>query len=157
MTYGYDPRASGELITLANAKTIALDTLFASGVFTNLRGKAALTPCESLPPGWRPSTDSRPTVWECAQHVARALIAEDGRADAAAALIAEMGAKEADARALVHRLFQIATDKGWAQEALVWNELAQEWPRLEERAGVLSTAVASGIAAAVQGELALGA
>ena len=43
-----------------------------------------------------------------------------------------MGAKATEARALAYRLFEIATQKGWASEALVYNELAQEWPQLED-------------------------
>lgn len=31
-----------------------------------------------------------------------------------------------------YRLFEIATQKGWAAEALVYNALAQEWPHLED-------------------------
>jgi putative DNA methylase len=41
---------------------------------------------------------------------------------------------QTDTRALLDRLFRIATDKGWAQEALVYNQLAEEWPHLLERA-----------------------
>ena len=43
-----------------------------------------------------------------------------------------MGAKGAEARKLAYRLFEIATQKGWSQEALVYNELAQEWPALDD-------------------------
>jgi len=43
-----------------------------------------------------------------------------------------MGAKADPARALAYRLFEIATKKGWTAEALIYNELAQEWPRLED-------------------------
>ena len=68
------------------------------------------------------------------QHTARILNADDGGAAAAARLVAQMGPKAEDARALAYRLFEIATQKGWAAEALVYNELAQEWPKLEERA-----------------------
>lgn len=42
-TYGFDAKASGELITLANAKNVSLGQLFASGVFTDGKGKAGLT------------------------------------------------------------------------------------------------------------------
>ena len=42
-----------------------------------------------------------------------------------------------DARALAYRLFEIATQKGWAAEALVYNELAQEWPKLEDLASTV--------------------
>lgn len=132
--YGFDARASGDLITLANAKNISSDALFASEVFSNLKGKAALTARENLPKDWSPATDKSPTVWECVQHTARVLNAEDGGGEAAALFVGQMGAKAADARALAYRLFEIATQKGWNQEALVYNELAQEWPHLEDLA-----------------------
>jgi putative DNA methylase len=133
-SFGFDPRPSGDLINMANAKNIPLNALFASGVFTDLRGRAALTSREQLPGSWHPAADKTLTVWECAQHVARTLRAEDGGDSAAARLIAAMGDAGRDLPMLAARLFQIATDKGWAAEALVWNELATEWPRLEAMA-----------------------
>lgn len=133
-TYGFDAKPSGELIILANAKNVPLGTLFASGVFTDGRGKAGLTTRGDLPPGWTPSTDKSPTVWECVQHTARVLAAEDGGGEAAARLVAEMGSQATAARALAYRLYEISSQKGWQQEALVYNELAQEWPKLEDRA-----------------------
>ena len=109
-------------------------------MFDDLSGKAGLKPRERLSPDWTPAGDTSLTVWECVQHTARALGAEDGGDAAAARLIAQMGPKAADARSLAYRLFQIATDKGWAAEALVYNELATEWPRLEALAeGIGST------------------
>lgn len=133
-TYGFDPKASGELITLANAKNIGTNALFESGVFKDLKGKTALTPRDELPGGWTPAKDKSLTVWECVQHAARVLNAEDGGGAAAGRLVAEMGSKAADARTLAYRLFEIATQKGWAAEALIYNELAQEWPKLEDLA-----------------------
>ncbi len=130
-SYGFDAKSSGELITLANAKNIPTASLFKSDVFEDLSGRAGLKPRDRLSPDWTPDSDSSLTVWECVQHTARALSAEDGGDSAAARLIAQMGSKAADARSLAYRLFQIATDKGWAAEALVYNELAAEWPRLE--------------------------
>lgn len=148
--YGFDARASGDLITLANAKNISADALFASDVFANLKGKAALTPRGDLPKAWTPAADKTFTVWECVQHTARVLNAEDGGGEAAGKLVAEMGPKAAAARALAYRLFEIATQKGWAAEALVYNELAQEWPRLEDLA---SRADVQASTVAVQAEL----
>jgi putative DNA methylase len=133
-TYGFEPKPSGELIVLATAKDISLDALFSSGVFHDLRGRAGLIPRSDLPTDWSPATDKQVTVWECVQHTARALNAEDGGAAAAAALVAQMGPKADDARALAYRLFEIASHKGWAAEALVYNELAQEWRNLEDLA-----------------------
>lgn len=130
--YGFDARASGELITLANAKNISADALFRSEVFENLKGKTALTPREKLPKNWTPAKDLRLTIWECVQHTARVLNAEDGGAEAAARLVAEMGPAGDQARKLAYRLFAIATQKGWSQEELIYNQLAQEWSHLED-------------------------
>jgi len=139
-TYGFDARASGELITLTTAKNTSDRALFASGVFKDMKGKAGLTPREELPPGWSPANDKTLTTWECVQHTARVLNAPDGGGEAAATLVAQMGPKAEEARALAYRLFEIATNKGWAAEALVYNELAQEWTRLEDRAATLDAA-----------------
>lgn len=149
-TYGFDARQSGELITLANAKNIGTNALFESGVFKDLKGKTALTPREELPKGWTPASDKSLTVWECVQHTARVLNAEDGGGAAAGRLVAEMGPKAAEARALAYRLFEIATQKGWAAEALIYNELAQEWPKLEDLA---SSAQFQATTATAQAEL----
>jgi putative DNA methylase len=149
-TYGFDAKPSGELITLANAKNVSLGALFASGVFSDGRGKAGLTARAELPDEWSPASDKGLTVWECVQHTARVLNAEDGGGEAAARLVAEMGSKAADARALAYRLYEIASQKGWAAEALIYNELAQEWPKLEELA---STAGARRATIAAQGSL----
>jgi putative DNA methylase len=149
-SYGFDARASGELITLTTAKNTSDRALFASGVFRDLKGKAALTAREELPPGWTPATDKTLTVWECVQHTARVLRATDGGGEAAARLVAQMGPKSEDARKLAYRLFEIATRKGWSAEALVYNELAEEWPRLEE---VAASAAEPTRAGTVQGAL----
>jgi putative DNA methylase len=135
-TYSFDAKPSGELITLANAKNVPFSTLFQSGVFKNYNGKSGLTPRPDLPTDWSPSRDKNPTVWECVQHTARALKAEDGGGAAAAALVREMGPRAADARSLAYRLFEICSHKGWQQEALVYNDLASEWPALEDLAHV---------------------
>jgi putative DNA methylase len=137
-TYGFDAKPSGDLITLANAKNVPLGALFNTGVFQDLRGRAALMPRNELPRDWSPAADTTLTVWECVQHTARVLSAEDGGSQPAARLIAQMGTKATEARALAYRLFEISTQKGWAAEALVYNELAREWPELEDIAGNLA-------------------
>jgi putative DNA methylase len=111
-TYGFEPKPSGELIMLANAKNIPLGTLFDSGVFADLHGKAGLIKRENLPAGWTPASDKTLTVWECVQYTARILKAPDGGGDAAARFVAQMGSKAADARALAYRLYEISSQKG---------------------------------------------
>src|SRR6185437_3413379 len=107
---------------------------FDSRVFKNLHGKAALTPRDELPLDWLPADDRNPTVWRSMQQVARMLKAEEGGGEAAAKLVAQMGLRAADAQKLAYRLFEIATRKGLNDEALVYNELAQEWAKLEDLA-----------------------
>lgn len=151
-SYGFEARSSGELITLATAKNVSANALFQSGVFKDLKGKACLMPREEMPTNWSPLTDRSLTVWECVQHTARVLNAPEGGGEAAAQLVAEMGSKGADARALAYRLFEIATKRGWASEALIYNGLAQEWPKLED----LTVSVEAARAAETrQGRLAL--
>lgn len=109
------------------------------------------SPLADLPPGWTPAADRSPTVWECLQHTARVLAAEDGGGEAAARLVGGMGLLAAPARALAYRLYEISAQKGWQQEALVYNELAQEWPKLGDRA--LTQQALRETAAASQGRL----
>jgi putative DNA methylase len=141
-TYGFEAKPAGELIILANAKDIPLASLFSGGVFHDLRGRAGLIPRVELPASWSPASYKYVTVWECVQHTARALNAADGGAEAAAALVAQMGRKAEDARALAYRLFEIASQKGWSAEALVYNELAEEWRNLEDLAETVPRRIA---------------
>lgn len=143
-SYGFDAKPSGDLITLANAKNVPQASLFASGVFSDLKGRAALTPRDSLPADWSPSKDKHLTIWECVQHTARVLNAVDGGTETAARFVAEMGGSSADVRKLVYRLFEIATQKGWSAEALVYNELAEEWGKLEDQASAIADPVRAG-------------
>jgi putative DNA methylase len=129
---------------LPTAKNISDRALFHSGVFENRKGKVALTPRDSLPVDWTPARDTHLT-WECAQHVARTLNADHGGTQAAARLVAQMGPKSAEARKLAYRLFEIATQKGWSAEALVYNELAEAWPELEERASDIEPRAAAAL------------
>ena len=138
-TYGFDARPSGELITLTTAKNTSDRALFDSGVFKDMKGKGTDSP-RGVAPGWSPAGDKTLTTWECVQHTARVLNAANGGGEAAAALVAQMGPKADEARALASSLFEIATNKGWAAEALVYNELAQEWSKLEDRAATLGDA-----------------
>lgn len=149
--YGFDIRASGELIVVANAKNVPLPRLFAARVFKDLHGRACLMPRDELPVNWHPASDS--TVWGCLQHTARVLAAEDGGAAAAASLVARMGSRAREARLLAERLFLISTQKGWASEALVYNQLAQEWAHLEDAATGIDALAPPG--APAQGSLAL--
>ena len=134
-TYGFDTRASGELITLANAKNIPSKALFRSGVFENLHGKAGLTPRETLPKDWSPATDKNADrLGMRAAHRPRA---------AAPRMAAPRRRRSSSPRWAARRRMPARSPigftrsprkKGWAAEALVYNELAEEWTHLEDPA-----------------------
>ena len=132
-TYGFDARPSGELITLANAKNIPSNALFDSGVFKDMKGKAALTPREELPDGLAalPPTSRSPSGNASSTRRACSM-----RRMAAARPPAGLSPRwdrrpRTPARWPIGSI-EIATQKGWAAEALIYNELAQEWPKLED-------------------------
>ena len=123
---------AGDAITLAQAYDIGIDDLSAAGVFHARGGQARLLRRDELPSDWDPTTDSRLTDWECAQHLARVLDTAAGGIEAAASLYARMGPERSgNARLLAYRLYDICERKGRAAEAQVWNMLAQEWPAIE--------------------------
>ena len=133
--FGMDEGASGDAITMAQAYDIGIGDPAAAGAFASGGGKGRLLRRSELPADWDPATDRRLTHWECAQHLARVLEAEDGGVEAAARLLTAMGPDNAEAaRLLAYRLYDICDRKRRAAEALVWNSLAQEWPAVQEAA-----------------------
>ena len=134
-TFGMDGGTAGDAITMAQAYDIGIDRLEAAGVFTASGGTARLLHRDELPTDWRPETDAYLTHWECAQHLARTLNAQDGGTVEAARLMAGMGTDDASAaRGLAYRLYDICERKSRADEAQVWNMLAREWPAIEAEA-----------------------
>ena len=131
-TKGMDPGPYGEAETLATARGVAVEGVVHAGILEAAAGKARLLRRDELDPAWSPEADDRLTVWECAQHVARHH--HDGGEMPAAALVARLGDRAAAAHALAYRLYGICDRKKLAEEALIWNELVQIWPRLTELA-----------------------
>ena len=116
--FGMNAGRAGDAIAMALAYDIGIDGLEAAGVFTASGGAARLLRRDELPSDWRPETDVHLTHWECAQHLARALNAQDGGTVAAARLMASMGPADAGAaRGLAYRLYDICERKNRADEA----------------------------------------
>ncbi|APF36460.1 hypothetical protein BOQ54_03285 [Chelatococcus daeguensis] len=133
--FGMEAGKSGDAIGMANAYNLGLGDLEQAGVFHAKGGVARLLKRSEMRADWRPSTDRHLTHWECTQHLIRLLEDEHGGTEAAAALVAEMSPEDAEAaRALAYRLYDICEKKGWAQEAQVYNLLAEEFPHLEQAA-----------------------
>ena len=133
--FGMDNGKSGDAINMANAYNLGLADLEQAGVFLAKGGVGRILKRSEMPEDWRPSADETLTHWQCTQHLIRVLESEGGGTAAAAKLTAEMSPEDAEAaRALAYRLYDICEKKGWAQEAQVYNLLAEEFPHLEQAA-----------------------
>ena len=142
--YGMAERAYGEAEVLFSAKNTSFEGLQRAGVIMGGKGKVRLVRRDELDPDWDPAIDQRTTDWEGAQHLTRALTAEQGGGVAEAArLVLAMGANRAErARALAYRLYALANGKRWADEANAYNILVTSWPQIQAEAARLSAGVA---------------
>jgi putative DNA methylase len=147
-------KGAGTAISMLQGFNLSEARMNASGLFHARGGDAKLlTRAEMLEadPKWRPSSDGIFTVWEMAQHLARVFHAEDGGIDKAGRILAENRRAGPDVLLVAERLFEIATNKGDNDEALVWNQLQTAWPEIERAA---DRAEEAGVGPAlVQGEL----
>lgn len=137
--YGYRlvPGGAGTAIGLLQGFNLSEARLNNSGLFRSRGGDAKLLTREEMYEAdskWRPSGDETFTVWEMAQHLARVFLAEDGGIDAAGRILAESRSSSPDVLLIAERLFEIATNKGDNDEALVWNQLQTAWPEIERAA-----------------------
>ncbi len=130
---GMEEGPFGEADVLARAKNTSVEGLVRAGVLLAKAGKVRLLRREEYPDDWNPLEDHRLTVWECAQHLIRAL--ERGGEAEAAKLAARLGGgRSEDARALAYRLYAICERKGWSQEALAYNMLVAAWRDVQAKA-----------------------
>ena len=137
--FGTAASDSGDAITMAQAYDIGIDALVDAGAVATQGGTARLLRRDELPNDWNPAADRHLTHWECAQHLARVLESPDGGSEAAARLLTAMGPDNGEAaRLLAYRLYDVCERKGRADEARVWNMLAQEWPAVEAAARLAS-------------------
>ena len=137
-THGFEAGPYGDAETLAKARNVAVQGIVEAGVIYSAAGKVRLLKRDDLPEDWDPETDTRLTIWECAQHLIKRL--ESGGEIAAADLLARLGNKAEPARDLAYRLYQTCERKGWAEEARAYNGLVVAWPELTRLAAQQETA-----------------
>jgi putative DNA methylase len=125
---GFAEGEFGVADVLARAKVTSVEGLAQSGIVESKRGKVRLLRPEELPVDWDPATDSRLTAWEIVHHLIRVLAS--GGEDAAARLVAALGAKAEVGRELAYRLFSVCERKKRAADALAYNGLVQSWPEI---------------------------
>jgi len=129
----------GDADNLARARGLSVDSVKHAGIVEASAGKVRLLAREELEEGWSPVKDTHLTVWECTQHLIRAL-QEEGEY-AAAVLLKQMSPDMADAaRDLAYRLFDICDKQGQAKEAGAYNSLIAVWSDLTAQAATISDA-----------------
>jgi putative DNA methylase len=127
----------GKAETLSKAKNTSIAGLVQAGLLESKAGKVRLLARTELSDSWLPSTDTRLTVWEIAQHLIRAL-ETSGEAKASEVLRLVGGLGEA-ARELAYRLYVICERKKWSAEALAYNSLVVAWPEVARLASSAAT------------------
>ena len=97
-------------------------------------GKVKLLSVRDIPDFYDPVADDRTSEWEICLHLAKAL--QDRGADGAARLMAAArdvpGIDLDDVKELAYLLYSIAEKKGWAETALLFNNLGTSWTDLED-------------------------
>ena len=126
---GFSEGEYGLAEQLSKSKNTSVDGMVDAGILESKRGKVKLLRPDELQTDWDPATDKRLTTWEMVHHLIRALT--NGGEDAAAALVAKLGAKAEVARELAYRLFAVSESKKRASEALAYNGLVQSWPEID--------------------------
>lgn len=126
--HGFGAGPAGDADGQARAKNTTLDGLTRSGIGEAHGGTFRLYKRAELPANWDPIADERSTVWEATQHLALALERSESEA---ATLLGRLGGVADRARQLAYLLFHKATEKGWAEEAGVYNGLITTWPQLQ--------------------------
>ncbi len=113
---------------LSKSKNTAVAGMVQAGIVASKAGRVRLLKPDELPADWDPGTDLRLSAWETVHQLIRAL--ESGGEGAAAALVAQLGAKAEVARELCYRLYTLCERKKRAAEALSYNGLVQSWPEI---------------------------
>jgi putative DNA methylase len=144
--YGFDSGPYGTADVLARGVDTGVDGLERGGVLVSRAGKVKLESVRDIPGIYDPRKDERTSEWEICLHLAKQL-AENG-ADGAAALMA--ACREVpridldDVRELAYLLYSIAEKKGWAETALLFNNLGTSWTDIEDGSRRVTAGAATG-------------
>ena len=125
---GFDEGEYGVAEQLSISKNTSVGGMVEAGIVKSKRGKVRLLAPRDMPADWDPATDTRLSAWEIVHQLIRTL--ESGGEDAAAELVARLGAKADTARELAYRLYTLCERKKRATEALSYNALVQSWPEI---------------------------
>lgn len=138
--FAYNPVKYGIAETLASAKGIAIPSLENKNILSASKGIVQLFEREELN-GF--SSFHASNVWVTTQQLAFSL--EQKGISGAASILNRLGSALAEnVKALAYRLYTISERKGWAKEALAYNNLVTSWSGIQLAASQLQEGYSPG-------------
>jgi putative DNA methylase len=119
----------GQADVLARAKGTSVQGVAAAGVVESGSGSVRLFKPSEYPSNWLPENDNNTPVWEALHQMIRSLQTQGE--SASGQLLAGMPARADHIRNLAYRLYTLCERKGWAEEAMGYNELITSWTGIE--------------------------
>ncbi len=127
----------GEAEVLANAKGTSIPMMASHGVLYAKGGVVHLIERKDLP---EKVEHDESNIWMLTQQLTYAM--EKGGVEACAKIVASMfGSNAESAKDLAYRLYTIAEQKKWANEAYAYNALVVAWPDIQSKAAELKATV----------------
>jgi len=121
----------GEADTMARGRNISVEKLARHGALYAQKGIVRLLKRDEIP-----EKVDREITWLLTQQLTHAM--EKEGVTGAAKIIDKIFTSEPDhAKELAYRLFTIAEQKGWAQEAFAYNSLVVSWPEVQAKVAEL--------------------
>ncbi|MEQ1669985.1 MAG: DUF1156 domain-containing protein [Hyphomicrobium sp.] len=126
----------GSANSIAQARGISVESVKHAGIVESSAGKVRILARDELDSDWDPSSDGHLTVWECCQHLIKAL--ETDGEHSAAVLLKKVGSEKADAvKDLAYCLYGICEKRSDAKEATSYNALIAVWTELTRQAAAI--------------------
>jgi putative DNA methylase len=122
--------------SIAQARGISVESVKHAGIVESSAGKVRILVRDELDADWDPASDGHLTVWECCQHLIRAL--EIDGEHSAAMLLKKIGSEKADAvKDLAYCLYGICEKRSDAKDATSYNALIAVWTELTRQAAAI--------------------
>lgn len=134
--HGSKPGEYGSANSIAQARGISVESVKHAGIVDSAAGKVRIIGRDELDADWDPAGDGHLTVWECCQHLIRAL--ETDGEHSAAMLLKKIGSEKADAvKDLAYCLYGICEKRSDAKDATSYNALIAVWTELTRQAAAI--------------------
>ncbi|MCD7717398.1 MAG: DUF1156 domain-containing protein [Lachnospiraceae bacterium] len=135
--YAYNDIKYGEAEVLANAKGTSIPMMASHGMLYAKAGIVHLLERKGLP---EKVDNNEANIWLLTQQLTYAM--EKGGIEACAKIVADLFGSNAEyAKDLAYRLYTIAEQKKWANEAYAYNALVVSWPDIQSKAAELKAEV----------------